>query len=833
NENPVYGNLSSSINREMVPGSGPFTVQMQFNSTQNGTILLQGLLLSHVPGASNLDLPTQPILIEETIPSEIASNLISPFVGFQWNATSSHNLSTFLEYEIFRTGPGETLNLLTPYSSSLESMFIDQGLSVGTYDYYVRASHENGIQSNLSDELTITIDPPPPDTTPPLGPTNVSASDVPSDQGGHLLVNWTDSVSIDTHHHLVFVDTLPFSNVSTRNPVANLSVGNSSIVVTNTSDRLDNTGAVADLGSSIIDNTDLYVAVVAVDLVGNFDSTVASVGPVRTFNDTSIGTSLSLSVVTPSTLVVSGSSLPAAGRGDSVLIDVILSMDGSPASGETVNLLMSDGTIQISIDGTTNSQGKATFVDGNWGNLLDTDGRLLGEVQLTSTFSERTESSGGQTILGSVTTASMVSTASSIVSAVQSSIELDSDDAALVRLQVSTEANDISLIEGLPFLWTLGNATNGVSSSNGISTVQANGFVEKNVDYPGGGEIVFDYDSENAPFWMFMSPSSVTIDLLPFPEENNNGGGQNSGNNTANTIPDPELISLSIDCGETQWSIPDNSSKWLADENIRSCSMINSNEVTVFVEMDLDLSVQGVEIDGDLGSSFSLFSNETRSLKLTLRDSGSFRDGTIELSFEITAPDYIQNSSEISLNFSFTSDEVQADPSNSNDLASSSDNSIIIVGAISVGVILALAIGVILLRRSGSGEDEEDEEDDSDGKMGSIPLAVSGDASQTGFDSDIPKGVPLDELMKQGKRPAPVSMKGRRKLTEKEEEEPEVEEEEEPEVEEEEEPEVEEEDYTKSEDYHVDDDGTEWWKDELGVWWWRGPDDEEWSEYSD
>ena len=62
-------------------------------------------LLSHVPGASNLDLPIQPILIEETIPSEIASNLISPFIGFQWNATSSHNLSTFLEYEIFRTGP--------------------------------------------------------------------------------------------------------------------------------------------------------------------------------------------------------------------------------------------------------------------------------------------------------------------------------------------------------------------------------------------------------------------------------------------------------------------------------------------------------------------------------------------------------------------------------------------------------------------------------------------------------------------------------------------------------------------------------------------------------
>ena len=45
--------------------------------------------------------------------------------------------------------------------------------------------------------------------------------------------------------------------------------------------------------------------------------------------------------------------------------------------------------------------------------------------------------------------------------------------------------------------------------------------------------------------------------------------------------------------------------------------------------------------------------------------------------------------------------------------------------------------------------------------------------------------------------------------------------------------ESEEEDYTQSDDYHVDEDGTEWWKDEVGVWWWRGPDDEEWSEYVD
>ncbi len=100
---------------------------------------------------------------------------------------------------------------------------------------------------------------------------------------------------------------------------------------------------------------------------------------------------------------------------------------------------------------------------------MDTDGRLLGEVQLTATFAERTDTGTGQTILGSTASNSLVSTASSTVSAVQSSIQLDSDNTGVARLQVSTDANDLNLIEGLPFLWTLGNATNGVSSSDGTS----------------------------------------------------------------------------------------------------------------------------------------------------------------------------------------------------------------------------------------------------------------------------------------------------------------------------------------------------------------------------
>ncbi len=33
------------------------------------------------------------------------------------------------------------------------------------------------------------------------------------------------------------------------------------------------------------------------------------------------------------------------------------------------------------------------------------------------------------------------------------------------------------------------------------------------------------------------------------------------------------------------------------------------------------------------------------------------------------------------------------------------------------------------------------------------------------------------------------------------------------------------------EDHYFDDDGVEWWKDEVDVWWYRYPDEEEWSEF--
>ena len=38
---------------------------------------------------------------------------------------------------------------------------------------------------------------------------------------------------------------------------------------------------------------------------------------------------------------------------------------------------------------------------------------------------------------------------------------------------------------------------------------------------------------------------------------------------------------------------------------------------------------------------------------------------------------------------------------------------------------------------------------------------------------------------------------------------------------------------TTEEGYSVDEDGTEWWEDEEGVWWYKEPGDDDWKEWRD
>ena len=144
-----------------------------------------------------------------------------------------------------------------------------------------------------------------------------------------------------------------------------------------------------------------------------------------------------------------------------------------------------------------------------------------------------------------------------------------------------------------------------------------------------------------------------------------------------------------------------------------------------------------------------------------------------------------------------------------------------------VGVVLGI-LGFVGLRMAMREEDDEDAEDFEDEEWEAKPKKRI--KTQPDME-DMPSGRSLDELTTKGStvsmakpkrvdrragaRPAPVH---------------EVLEEVEEEVEEEEESEW---DYTQDEDYHVDDDGVEWWKDEVGQWWYKYPEDEDWEAFEE
>ena len=817
--NPGLGNLTNALNREMVAGAGPFDVGLVFNMTSTtGQFTLQNLAITHIPGATSIDLPTEPVLIQMNISEEMALQLQSPFIAFEWNNTSSDGESTFMMYEIHRTKDNSPLNLMIPYSTSQGSFFMYQSLQPGTYRYYVRAMHQNGVNSNLSSPLTLTIDPPPPDTTPPDPVTNLTVLDVPGDEGGHLLISWDAGASDDLHHHLVFVDTVLFTNASTRVHVANLTAGNSSVVVNMTSDVLDNTGGVQQPGVAIMNNVDHYVAVVAVDTLGNLNETVVTVGPVRALNNSNIISSITIEL-----------SEATVARGESLTISGVLDLETESAAGRTVQIDFSDDTHSTQVIAVTDATGAFSVGYTDWSDLLDSTSRFVGVVNVSATYTGDSTSTQ-QVILGSSNTSSFVSVVLATVTAVETSVQLDSDNQGKARLQVTTDSRDLSLLGAISFDWTLGNATESIISSSGTSILDLTGFIEEEIEYPGGGEIEFVYNS-NRPFWLQINPTIVSIDLLPPPVQTNTGGNTN----VTEPTPDPSLLALNVDCGDEVWSMISNTSLWSSDNaNQLECTVTNPNQIIVYVDLDLEMNVIGVDIESDLGGSFSIQGGVDQILVLEIQDDTQFRDGSVDLSLTASAPDHQDSITSLTIQFQFT--EETTVPTGSTDASeggASGNSNLVLIGGI-VAVILALGLVLAILLRSGSDDDDEDLFSDDDDDVGVLPMAVSGGAKATREEADIPKGVPLDELMKQGTRPAPVSMsKSKTTSVVTTESEAESEPEAEKPSDEIEEEESSEDDYTDSDNYHVDEDGTEWWKDELDVWWWRGPDDEDWSEYTE
>ena len=242
------------------------------------------------------------------------------------------------------------------------------------------------------------------------------------------------------------------------------------------------------------------------------------------------------------------------------------------------------------------------------------------------------------------------------------------------------------------------------------------------------------------------------------------------------------------------------------------CSLLNPNTVIVFAEIDI---VYNQEIlDDDLSTSgVSIGAGESLLISISPKvwaDGTSLENGTVRVNVELTATGWDGVNDHWIVPYVFTSAEVIVEPDNNGDNAQgtsdeedSGGNLTLIIIAVAIALTILGFVGLRLAMREEEDEDAENFEDEEWAAKPKKKIKTQPDLE------DLPTGRSLDELTTRG---SSVSMKKSKRVDRRAGVRPteitQVEEEEEFEPEEETEW-----DYTQDEDYHVDEEGVEWWKD--------------------
>ena len=163
----TIGSLSNSLNQQMLPGSGAFTVTLPVETTKSGQFDATYLSMNYTLGAPNLALPPTPLLSVQS--------LTESSVTIEWQALSEFG-NDLQEFQVFRMSPTAGYDYTSPYEVVVgQNTFSDSNVDVGsTYGYIVRSIHSFGVVSNLSQALEVTIPNPPA----PAAVTNVQLFDL-------------------------------------------------------------------------------------------------------------------------------------------------------------------------------------------------------------------------------------------------------------------------------------------------------------------------------------------------------------------------------------------------------------------------------------------------------------------------------------------------------------------------------------------------------------------------------------------------------------------------------------------------------------------------------
>ena len=781
-QNPhLIGNLTNSLNQRMTGGIGNFTIDIPLNSTKLGLVSVLNYYAVTIPGAPNLAVPITPVLeLVRATPEE---------VEFKWNDTVEYGLD-FIEFEIFKLESStQTVDLLNVYNNSYYNQTIDSNVSVGsTYWYVVRSTHQYGVASNLSEPLMITV----PYPAPPSGLTGLSLSDVTSDQGGILNLSWNHSTDEFTNYE-VYLENSQFTSVSGLNPILNISSSQNSTLIT-----------------ELTDGQEYWAAVVAVDQYGNKTEDVTSVGPAYPRNDEPNAVNLQLIASSETSI------------GSPFDLQVSAEVDGQE--------IIPPGTISITMQTTSGSYPIST----NWDNISLSDfselvsfaSDISGSVTFWANYSGDAGDEQTRPLAAASTSASTTVYVQANLSSTEEVYELDWENETSVRIDLDA-VNPLqqNLLEGASFTWVAFNNTTG-SSSSGNGIIQ-NGFQQFVVTFNESGLL---YVNLTNPSWIDAGSNSLQLSLVTYGTSVE--GNETEDNTTTVTPWSPQtMLDVTIDCGDV---IIDPS-----EDQELDCTITNPNNYSVEISLEPDgwsewsqyILFEPTAGQGD----FTLLEFESKNLEIRvdiiqdLRDNGLF-NGLIQIDLRQGPADYTSPGDKpltFEIQWTLIGENVVVEPNpqenNTNQTtdtkdSSSSDNTVLILGG--VGGVAVIGLGVFILMRMRNSDFEDWNEDDLD-------MEPDIEAPQRAS-KPLPVGVALDEF--EDKTIVDETPDRPDVINEFEDNDDYVIESDESSGEYTEEVNS---DYDESDDsgISVDEHGTEWYEDEVGVWWYREEGQDDWSEF--
>ena len=820
NINPeLSGNLSNVLNQQMTGGTGTFIVPFTFNTSQDGSFIIHTPTVAYVDGAPNIALPPSPILsLVDAQPNRVV---------FEWQNVSAFG-DDVLNFIVYRSPTGQSPNTQTPYGTSVINSSIDVDIKPGeAWSYWVRSVHRFGVTSNLSQPLNVVIPYPIPKSYLP----NLTAGDVPSDNGGAMNIQWSQGDTSIVEHR-VYIFATNFTNIAGVTTPHTTNATTHSLVVQQDS-----------AGQPLVDGNPYFVAVVGFDEYGNASDNVTTVGPVYTRNDTALPTTLEVSYVG----FAEETSIPYVllARQESLQVDVYLHQDGLPVVNQLLTLHVIGESEEFTSSITTDQSGQATF---SFAALSDIGPiSAVGPMQLKVVFDGYDQDVMQQPLMGATNTTEAYGTIPVTVVG-DDIIELDDGLGFDATFTVGTEdMTHQNALANLGVSWVVTNEE-GQTASYGTAEVRGNEMAIAGLGVYDGTLSVY-FESEPPQFYhpgmmvSFAMEASPDDPTDPTNQTNTTGGS---------TFPDITLAAT-VDCGTASYGWEEN-----ATDVTITCSVTNPNPFDALVEFNweiipntppsIDVVYDGsgpsltVQANGTVEITFSLVRNGPTEgmfpgeqgkgyvITLTCLDEGTDDCGSMTQDSASTTGEVRWTLGEMPVVDDGNPDTVQDE--------ASSAMTPVVVGIGVVVAILAAIGGVIYMRGRVNETEEDDDEEDYYGMAMEQPAS----RAETVDSIDLGASKSLDELKQSGKglhEAAPEGLASSVKLgssadafefgaTAEDSLSSEPTDDDEAANED-----LEYEDDAGDNGITVDENGTEWWEDEDGVWWYREEGWEDWAVWED